>query len=400
MRCFTYSDLLASMDWIGSFDLDQDQDSVSVNFTKMTLKHDIMRWQTALDAYRANNYAVAVQTFQSLQCGSKIHFNLGQIYMVLGRHEDSIICFKNATIQDQFLSIAHFQHGIALWILGRFSEAVRKFTDCLNSMRGCSSVDYHQLGLKYKLFAFEVTFNRILALLALNDLDTAQQDLTVLPSLAELEDHKSPKYTPSTIVSKYQQSQLASYLPFSVPEGTLYEPTQLLETNVRDFLGSSKVIASIDPQDRIIGFSAPKIREAVKRIDMETTFTADVNEHEDRYEQLSVTESQPSIQDRRPSYMSYSSSNCDDMVYIKVKHNSETRVVHIKPSYQNLKEVVAKRFGLNGDFFMKYTDEDEEEVTLGDDEDLCLALEGIHQRHRQSSPSVPSKLTVCIVLKQ
>ena len=88
---------------------------------------------------------------------------------------------------DQYLAVAYFQQGVSNFLLGDFEEALANFNDTLLYLRGNTSIDYEQLGLKFKLFSCEVLFNRGLCYIYL------QQEA---PGLQDLEYAAKEKVTP------------------------------------------------------------------------------------------------------------------------------------------------------------------------------------------------------------
>lgn len=96
-------------------------------------------------------------------------------------------CYQRAVALDQYLAVAYFQQGVSNFLLGDFEEALANFNDTLLYLRGNTSIDYEQLGLKFKLFSCEVLFNRGLCYIYL------QQDA---PGMQDLEYAAKEKVTP------------------------------------------------------------------------------------------------------------------------------------------------------------------------------------------------------------
>ena len=63
------------------------------------------------------------------------------------------------------------------FLLGDFEEALANFNDTLLYLRGNTSIDYEQLGLKFRLFSCEVLFNRGLCYIYLRQMEPGMQDL-------------------------------------------------------------------------------------------------------------------------------------------------------------------------------------------------------------------------------
>lgn len=86
-------------------------------------------------------------------------------------------CYQRAVGFDQYLAIAYFQEGVSNFLLGDFEEALANFNDTLLYLRGNTSIDYEQLGLKFRLFSCEVLFNRGLCYIYLQQIGPGLQDL-------------------------------------------------------------------------------------------------------------------------------------------------------------------------------------------------------------------------------
>lgn len=158
--------------------------------------------------------------------------------------------------------VGYFQKGVLEWIVGQFEDAIESFTNALNHMRQHTFIDYRQLGLNYVLFSFEVLFNRALCHLALNDTTRAICDLEDAQKNKGIREHEDSRYLASVVRDCWERGNLdEDYLPFSVPEGLLYRPSSFKVKNTEkvDFLGSSKVIASLDEEDNYVGFVGPKV---------------------------------------------------------------------------------------------------------------------------------------------
>lgn len=63
------------------------------------------------------------------------------------------------------------------FLVGDFEEALVNFNDTLLYLRGNTSIDYEQLGLKFKLFSCEVLFNRGLCYVYLREIELGMKDL-------------------------------------------------------------------------------------------------------------------------------------------------------------------------------------------------------------------------------
>jgi tetratricopeptide (TPR) repeat protein len=86
-------------------------------------------------------------------------------------------CYQRAVGLDRYLAIAYFQQGVSNFLLGDFEEALANFNDTLLYLRGNTSIDYEQLGLRFRLYSCEVLFNRGLCYVYLRQMGPGMQDL-------------------------------------------------------------------------------------------------------------------------------------------------------------------------------------------------------------------------------
>lgn len=91
--------------------------------------------------------------------------------------ERQVECYQRAVVLDRYLAVAYFQQGVSNFLLGDFEEALANFNDTLLYLRGNTSIDYDQLGLKFRLFSCEVLFNRGLCYMYLQQIEPGMQDL-------------------------------------------------------------------------------------------------------------------------------------------------------------------------------------------------------------------------------
>lgn len=96
-------------------------------------------------------------------------------------------CYQRAISLDNYLAVAYFQQGVSNFLLGDFEEALANFNDTLLYLRGNTSIDYEQLGLKFRLFSCEVLFNRGLSYIYLQQM---------APGMADLQFASKEKVTP------------------------------------------------------------------------------------------------------------------------------------------------------------------------------------------------------------
>ena len=226
--------------------------------------NELTVWQEAVESYDQHNYAKAFEKFQQcLGFGAKIYFNMGMIYISLNQIEDAIQEFSKAIQRDQYLAIAQFELGVSYMALGDFENALDSFTDTMESLRDNQYIDYHKIGINFKLQSFEVFFNRALCFLMMDDKENAMLDLAECDRDAKIcanPGYKKMEYKSGRVIESWENGNLdRDYMAFSVQLSAIYRPPKSKIENMEpvDYLGQGKVLASIYKDDNIIGFEEP-----------------------------------------------------------------------------------------------------------------------------------------------
>ena len=144
--------------------------------------------------------------------------------------------YQKSTRLDQFLAVAYFQEGVSNFLIGNFEEALSNFNDTLLYLRGNNSIDYEQLGLKYKLYSCEVLFNRGLCYVYLRQNDQGIQDMKDAAKEKVTDDH--------TVIDEAIEEKAEGYTVFSIPVGVVFRPNEAKVKNIRarDYLGKPQLI--------------------------------------------------------------------------------------------------------------------------------------------------------------
>ncbi|KAJ6108458.1 hypothetical protein N7523_009781 [Penicillium sp. IBT 18751x] len=206
----------------------------------MSLKQEIETWVHALDAYDNQEFEEALRQFDQIADTSKILFNCGVIYATLGEHDKAVECYQRAVGLDRYLAIAYFQQGVSNFLLGDFEEALANFNDTLLYLRGNTSIDYEQLGLKFRLYSCEVLFNRGLCYVYLRQMGPGMQDLEYAAKEKVTTDHD--------VIDDAIRENAEGYTVFSIPVGVLYRPNAAKVKNLKtkDYLGKARLVAAAD----------------------------------------------------------------------------------------------------------------------------------------------------------
>ncbi|XP_072421726.1 neutrophil cytosol factor 2-like [Chiloscyllium punctatum] len=158
--------------------------------------------------------------------------------------------FDKTIAKDDRLAICFFQRGAVHLRLEMFDEALGDFKHARNNLRGNSVIDYTQLGLKHRLYVWEVLYNLAAVYSRLGQWLEARQTLEDALQLGT-------KGTITKLDGALNMVKNSNTLePVDVPEGIVFRPRkhEVEELNLKDFLGTPKVISSIDPNDSFAGF--------------------------------------------------------------------------------------------------------------------------------------------------
>ena len=82
----------------------------------MSLKAELETWAAALKAYDDQDFDQALQCFERIADTSKICWNIGIILATLGRHEEAVERFIEATTLDGYFTAAYYQAGVSNFV--------------------------------------------------------------------------------------------------------------------------------------------------------------------------------------------------------------------------------------------------------------------------------------------
>ncbi|KAF6760167.1 NADPH oxidase regulator NoxR [Ephemerocybe angulata] len=215
----------------------------------MSLKAELETWAAALKAYDDEDFTLSLELFSRIADSSKILTNMGLIYATLGEHQEAVRHFNEATSLDQYLAVAYFQCGVSNFLLGQYELALRDFDESLLYLRGNQTIDYEQLGLKFRLYSAEVLFNRGLCLVNMGRMDEGLQVMQEARGEKATEEHN--------VIDEALADRGEGYTVFSIPVGVLYRPSEkkLKNAVTKDYMGKARLIASSDPNDKITTFT-------------------------------------------------------------------------------------------------------------------------------------------------
>ncbi|XP_010831639.1 PREDICTED: NADPH oxidase activator 1, partial [Bison bison bison] len=176
---------------------------------------------------------------------ARVNFNVGCVHLLAGDPEAALRAFDQAVTKDACLAVGFLQRGVANFQLERFMEALSDFQRTLAQLRDNTAIDYTQLGLRFKLQAWEVLFN----------MAAVQSQLGLWAEAAcSLGDaiSKGPEGARNGLdIALGQVQKQVPLQPRQVPRGEVFRPHRRHVEHLEpvDFLGKAKVLASALPTD-------------------------------------------------------------------------------------------------------------------------------------------------------
>ncbi|KAM9721123.1 NADPH oxidase activator 1 isoform 5-T5 [Dama dama] len=127
----------------------------------MTSLGDLLRdWHQGAQAVARGDWDCALRLFSSVsEPPARVSFNVGCVHLLAGDPEAALRAFDQAVTKDTCLAVGFLQRGVANFQLERFQEALSDFQRTLAQLRDNTTIDYTQLGLRFKLQAWEVLVN-------------------------------------------------------------------------------------------------------------------------------------------------------------------------------------------------------------------------------------------------
>ncbi|XP_059266172.1 NADPH oxidase activator 1 isoform X7 [Mustela nigripes] len=127
----------------------------------MPSRGDLVRdWHRGVQAVARGDWGCALRLFSGdPEPPARMCFNVGCVHLLAGDPEAALRALDQAVTKDAYMAVGFFQRGVANFQLERFQEALTDFRLALAQLRGNTAIDYTQLGLRFKLKAWEVLFN-------------------------------------------------------------------------------------------------------------------------------------------------------------------------------------------------------------------------------------------------
>ncbi|XP_067662757.1 neutrophil cytosol factor 2-like [Haliotis asinina] len=224
----------------------------------MSLKEILTTWNEAIIRFESGRYEEAVEKFRQITDPSaKILFNIGVTYLTgaVASYDQALKWFSDAITKDPYLAVAHFQRGCTYLKLKRYREAETDFRSTLDKMRGSNLIDYRQLGLPIKLYTSQVLMNLAVTLQSQSDSQGACECVQKASRLVKDPQHER------TIIAALSSLPTPNLSMLELPvKESVFRPSKSLVANLqkKDFLGQAKVVSSISPHDKFVGFEGAR----------------------------------------------------------------------------------------------------------------------------------------------
>uniref|UniRef100_A0A3Q2NXS0 NADPH oxidase activator 1 n=1 Tax=Fundulus heteroclitus TaxID=8078 RepID=A0A3Q2NXS0_FUNHE len=190
-------------------------------------------WNESVQAVDAKDWEGALAKLEQItEPTSRTHFNAALAHLALGQTDMALRSLDFTIAKDERLAVAFFQRA-ALMML---EEAL---SDCIwaqKHMRGNVVIDYRQLGLRYKLYSWQVLYN---AAAVYSRMGQWEQAMDILLSATQERGQGR--------VGNIERKEALN--PLMVPEGLVFRPRkqEIEQLHQRDFLGKAKVMACCAP---------------------------------------------------------------------------------------------------------------------------------------------------------
>ncbi|XP_074066711.1 NADPH oxidase activator 1 [Macrotis lagotis] len=217
----------------------------------MSYRDLVQGWHDAVQAWDRKDWTLALELFFRIkEPSSKICFNIACVYLLTGNTEAALQALDQTVSKDSCLAVGFFLRGVVHFQLERFSEALSDYDLALVNLRNNTFIDYKQLGLRYKLQAWEVLYNMGAVQCQLGLWEEATKSLEKAIS-------KRTEGSSAILEAALDQIRKRIFLDLlQFPKDEIFRPRKkdVEQLNSMDFLGKPKVISSVNPNDKYIGF--------------------------------------------------------------------------------------------------------------------------------------------------
>ncbi|XP_077378033.1 NADPH oxidase activator 1 isoform X1 [Festucalex cinctus] len=209
-------------------------------------------WNESVHAVDKKDWQGALEKLDQItEPTSRTLFNAASVHVCLGQLDSALKALDLTIVKDQRLSVAFFQRAAVMMQLDRLDEALSDCVWAQKHLRGNTVIDYRQLGLRYKLYAWQVLHNAAAVYCRMDQWEQARDILMSQSQGGNLE---------MALDCILRKEILA---PLMVPEGVVFRPRKkdVEQLKQRDFLGKPKVISSMIPNDDFGGFEPLRLQK-------------------------------------------------------------------------------------------------------------------------------------------
>ncbi|XP_075934309.1 NADPH oxidase activator 1 [Anarhichas minor] len=215
-------------------------------------------WHEAVQAVDAKDWQGALCKLEQIsEPTSRTLFNAASAHLVLGQLDLALKALDFTIAKDERLAVGFFQRAAVMMQIDRLEEAL---SDCIwaqKHMRGNTVIDYKQLGLRFKLYSWQVLYNAAAVYCRMGQWEQARE---VLLSASQERGGGRGGNLEVALDSVQKEEVLA---PLLVPEDVVFRPRKqdVEQLQQRDFLGKAKVISSVIPNDDFGGFEPLRLQK-------------------------------------------------------------------------------------------------------------------------------------------
>nr|XP_045376786.1 NADPH oxidase activator 1 isoform X6 [Camelus bactrianus] len=213
---------------------------------------DLVRdWHQGAQAVERGDWDCALRLFSGIpEPPARLCFNVGCVHLLAGDPEAALQAFDQAVTKDTCMAVGFFQRGVANFQLERFWEALSDFQLALAQLRDNATIDYTQLGLRFKLQAWEVWFNMAAVQCQLGL--WAEATCSLEKAISQGPDGARDDLDVALGQVQVRAQKQAPLQPRQVPGGEVFRPhrRRLEHLEPVDFLGKAKVVACTVPDDQ------------------------------------------------------------------------------------------------------------------------------------------------------
>ncbi|XP_034548125.1 NADPH oxidase activator 1-like isoform X2 [Notolabrus celidotus] len=215
-------------------------------------------WDEAVQKVDAKDWdGVLAKLDEISEPTSRTLFIAASAYLALGDLDQAMKALDLTIAKDQRLAVGFFQRAAVMMQVDRLEEAL---SDCIwaqKHMRANIVIDYRQLGLRFKLYSWQVLYNAAAVYCRMGQWEQARE---VLLSASQEKGGGRGGNIEVALDSIMREEILA---PLLVPEGTVFRPRKqdVEQLQQKDFLGKAKVISSMIPNDDFGGFEPLRLQK-------------------------------------------------------------------------------------------------------------------------------------------